>query len=201
MCGVGAGSKVGGMKRAMWVAGAVVCVWPVVAGAQMSVNLLGDPGFEEWAGDTETTNWVRFGNAVCEALTPRTGTFVTKVYGNFKTEINHSGIYQDVPAAAGKRYVASAYLRHNSGDSLQGGNRVWLKLELYDGAGKLLKAFESARSIEDNDPVNKWMLLSTSSTPAPEGTARARVVILFLQKADNATGAVLVDDVALTTTP
>jgi hypothetical protein len=189
------------MKLMVWMLGAIVVLVPGLAQAQMSGNLLGDPGFEEWAGDAETTNWVRFGNAASETLTPRTGMFVAKVYGNFKTERNHSGLYQDAPAAAGKRYVASAYIRHNSGDSLQGDNRVWLKLEFYDAAGQQMKAFESARSVKDNDPANKWMLLSTSSTPAPEGTAKARVVILFEQQADNATGAVLVDDVALTATP
>jgi hypothetical protein len=170
--------------------------------AQSYPNLLADPSFEEWAGDPSSTNWMTFGNVICETTSPRTKSYMAKIYGQFKNEKNFSGIYQDVPAIAGKSYVASAYLRQNSDDHLAGGNVAWVKIEYFDATrSKILMTFESPVKMDVKSPSKKYIFISTGSAIAPKDTTWARVVVLIRQEADNATGAVLVDDVSLKLLP
>jgi hypothetical protein len=170
--------------------------------AQSAPNLLADPGFEQWAGDPSSTNWLTFGNVICDTTSPRTKSYVARIFGNFKNEQNHSGIYQDVPATPGKSYVASAYLRQNSDDHLAGGNVAWVKIEYFDATrSKILVTFESAVKMDVKSPSKKYVFISTGAAVAPKETAFARVVVLVRQEADNAKGAVIVDDVSLTMLP
>ena len=165
-------------------------------------NLLSDPSFEQWAGDPSSTNWSTFGNVASDTTSPRTKSYMVKIYGQFKNEKNFSGIYQDVPATAGRSYVASAYLRQNSDDHLAGGNVAWVKIEYYDATrSKLLATFESPAKMDVKSPSKKYIFINTGSTVAPKDTAFARIVVLVRQEADNATGSVLVDDVSLTMLP
>ncbi|MFH0953355.1 MAG: hypothetical protein V1873_03395 [Verrucomicrobiota bacterium] len=169
--------------------------------AQTSSNLLVDPSFEEWAGDPTSPRWAVFQNAYCVAVTARTRVFVTKIYGNFTSEQNYSGIWQDVPAGPGREYVASAYLRQNVGDTLQGDDEAWLKLEFFDAGGKLVQVFESPRKMKAKDAAGKYVFFSTGPVASPPGTVTARFVVIFGQGPDNAPGAVLVDDVLLMEVP
>ena len=180
----------------------LLCLCGVTVLAQTAPNLLADPSFEQWAGDPSSTNWSTFGNVICDTTSPRTKSYVVRIYGQFKNEQNFSGIYQDVPATAGKSYVASANLRQNSDDHLAGGNVAWVKLEYYDATrAKLLATFESAVKMDVKSPSKKYVFISSGSTIAPKDTAFARVVVLVRQEADNAKGAVIVDDVSLTQLP
>ena len=170
--------------------------------AQAYPNLLADPGFEEWSGDPSSTNWCTFGNAVCETITPRSPRFMVKMWGQFKNERSFSGIYQDVPAVAGRSYVASAYLRQNSDDHLAGDNVAWVKVEFFNAdRSKLLATFESPVKLDVKSPSKKYHFLSTGAAVAPKETAFAHVVVLMRQESDNGTGAVMVDDVSLTQLP
>lgn len=190
------------MKYTITAALVLLCSCAGTVLGQAYPNLLADSGFEQWSGDPSSTNWMVFGNAVCDTVTPRSPRFMAKIYGNFKNEQNHSGIYQDVPAIAGRSYVASAYLRQNSDDHLEGGNIAWVKIEYFDATrSKLLVTFESPVKMDVKSPSKKYMLISTGAAIAPKDTAFARVVVLLRQEADNATGAVLVDDVSLTMLP
>ncbi len=169
---------------------------------QTAPNLLADSSFEEWGGDTSSTNWATFGNVICESTSPRTKSCMVKIYGNFKNEVNESGIYQDVPAAEGKRYEVTAYLRQNSDDHLAGDNKAWVKLEFFNAdRSTRLVTFESQVKLDAKSPSKKYMFISTGPTLAPKGTAFARAVVLIQQSSDNAAGAVLVDDVSLKQVP
>ena len=190
------------MKYTIPVTFVVFCLFAGTVFGQASPNLLADPSLEEWAGDQSSTNWMTFGNVICETTSPRTKSYMAKIYGQFKTERNASGIYQDVPAMAGRNYVASAYLRQNSDDHLAGGNVAWVKIEYFDATrSKILATFESPLKVDVKSPSKKYIFISTGSAIAPKDTAWARVVVLIRQEADNATGAVLVDDVSLKLLP
>lgn len=190
------------MKRVRLLAVALLSLPCVISSAQTSPNLLADPGFEEWAGDPWSTNWVAFNSAFCFGESARTRTYAVKMHGNFKGEETVSGIYQDVPAQAGKRYQATGYFIQNSGDHLDGQNAAWVKLEfLGPKRNKPLAVFESPVKLEAKSAANKFIFLSTGPGTAPEGTAFARFVAIFQQQADNAVGAAYVDDVSLREIP
>lgn len=189
------------MKQVRWLAVALLSLPCVISSAQTSSNLLVDPSFEQWAGDPTSPNWAVFQNAYCVAVTARTRVFVAKIYGNFTGQQNYSGIWQDVPAGPGRKYVASAYLRQNVGDTLQGDNEAWLKMEFFDAGGRLLQVFESPRKMKAKDAAGKYVFFSTGLVTSPPGTVTARFVVIFGQGPDNAPGAVLVDDASLTEVP
>ena len=187
------------MKYSILFMAASLSLCAVEVLAQTAPNLLADPSFEQWAGDQSSTNWMTFGNVICESTSPRTKSYMAKIYGQFKNETNFSGIYQDVPATAGRSYVASAYLRQNSDDHLAGGNTAWVKIEYFDATrSKILVTFESAVKMDVKSPSKKYVFISTGAAVAPKETAVARVVVLLRQEPDNAKGAVIVDDVSLT---
>ncbi|MBN2562068.1 MAG: GIY-YIG nuclease family protein [Phycisphaerae bacterium] len=169
--------------------------------AEAPPNLLRDPGFDEWVHQPFGEYWKPFGKAFCETITPRSGPFVAKVYGAFDGTRNYSGVYQDVPVEAGERYVASAYLRHNAKDSLQGENEAWLKLEFYGADDEQLSVKESPKRLHAKDAVNKYIFFSTGPVKAPEGSTTGRFVIIFTQAEDDAPGAVLADDASLAELP
>ena len=174
-------------------------MFPVFS-AQAVENLLQDPGFEGGINEPYAECWKPFNNCYCAPVTPRTGTFVSKIYGNFSSSDNESGVWQDVPASGGKYYQATAYMRQNAGDSLDGENKAWLKLEFW-GANGMLKVYESPIKIDGKGAKGKYVLISTGRCGAPEGTVTARWVALFKQGKDNAKGCILVDDGALTEVP
>ena len=167
------------------------------AAAQPAPNLLKDAGFEGSMGNSEfSQSWTRFGRAFCDNVTPRTKVFVAKLFGQFDGKVNYSGVYQDIPAQPGKRYVASAYLRQNTGDVLEGENTAWIKLEFFDAKFNQLKAVESPVRLHAKSASNRWLFYTTGPCTAPPGTVWARFVALFEQQAD-AMGAALFDDIEL----
>ena len=171
-----------------------------VSGAQAVENLLQDPGFEGGINEPFAECWKPFNNCYCAPVTPRTGTFVAKIYGNFSSSDNESGVWQEVPAVAGKYYQATAYMRQNAGDSLDGENKAFLKLEFW-GANGMLKVYESPIKIAAKGAKGKYMFVTTGRCAAPEGTITARWVAIFTQTKDNARGCILVDDGAYTEVP
>ena len=169
--------------------------------AQAAPNLLKDPSFEGSMGEREfSKHWTKFGRAFCENITPRSKVFVAKLHGQFDGKTNYSGVYQDVPAKEGNRYIAGVYLRQNSGDVLEKGNEAWLKLEFFGEKHKLLSVHESPVKLNAKSPSNRWLYFSTGPCIAPPGTVSARFVALFEQQSD-ALGATLFDDAELKELP
>lgn len=175
--------------------------WAAVAFAQPSPNLLKDPSFEEALYEPFSEYWHPFNKAFNETITPRTRHFAAKIYGQFNGTTNYSGVYQDVPAEAGRTYIASAWFRQNSGDVLEGGNSAWVKLEFLRADWSLIETFQSAQRVHARSPKNKYVFVSTGPAEAPPGTAWARFVAIFEQMPDNARGAIIVDDAMLREIP
>jgi len=164
----------------------------------LPVNLLQDASFDDGMLDTPfSSNWMPFGQAHCVSDDARTGVYCAKLFGNFRSEQNWSGLYQDVPVTPGKKYIANGYLRQNTGDRLEGGSLAWIKLEFYDAEDNQLMIAESPVRLGARSAANRWLFFSTSPVIAPGGAVKVRVVAIFEQQSDNAPGAVLVDDLTL----
>jgi len=189
------------MKRTKMLAILFLGLSCSISFAQTSSNLLADSSFEEWSWDSTSTNWSTFGSASCVAETPRTKKFAVKMFGNFTGQTNSSGIFQDVPATAGKSYEGTAYMRQNPKDDLKGENKAWLKLEFYDADGKQISVAHSLMKLDAKAPSNKYVFITTGPVQAPPATAKARFVAIFSQGPDKARGAVFVDDVSLREVP
>lgn len=174
----------------------VGCGMALSALAQAPANLLQDPSFEEALYEPFSTNWATWGGTSCEAVTPRSKSFSAKLFGSSRGEVNQSGVFQDVPASAGKKYIASAWFRQNAKDSLQGDNEAWVKLEFWGEKG-MISLVESPTRLRAKGAVNKYIFISTGPVVAPPKTTKARFVAIFKQGADNARGAVIVDDAEL----
>lgn len=194
-----------GMKRGITLptcAALLLFLLASPASAQLAPNLLEDPGFEGHMGEGAFSGrWTKFGRAFCEAITARSGTFVAKIFGNFEDKPNWSGVFQDVPAQADRRYVASAHLRQNTGDSLSGKTEGWIKLEFYDAKHAQLKSYECPVRLHGKSGANRWLFFTTGPCLAPPGTAWARLVAIVEQGEDNGMGSVLFDDAELKELP
>ncbi len=118
-----------------------------VAAPANAQNMLTNPGFE-----SGLSGWTGFGNQFAESITPRSGSGVAKMFGNFSGGFNVSGLFQTFPAAPGQNWSFDAYFRHNTGDLMTGvgipgggsGNWVIAKLEFRNASDAVTGFVESA---------------------------------------------------------
>src|ERR1700722_18031713 len=77
-----------------------------------ATNLLVNPGFESDVTGTfqNLGGWIANANTFAQTGSPaHAGNNYLKVYGQFQTNANYSGAYQDVPAVAGATFQASGW--------------------------------------------------------------------------------------------
>lgn len=161
-------------------------------------NLLANPDFE-----AALSGWSVFGNAYPEpgnppAVTPLSGSGVCKMFGNFSSTFNVTGIYQSFPAAAGESFTIDAWSRHWSGDALTGAgapndNWVVMKIAFFDAGNTEIGSAEGT-ILNGNSPTDTWIDNAPVNGTAPAGTASVQALILFLQP-NNAGGAAHIEDV------
>lgn len=178
------------------VAAIVVLLATVPAGAQIL-----NGGFEDGAGSLD--NWITFNNAIpnvsVSASTYRSGTHSAKVFGGFNGDPNYSGLQQNLPAAAGEELTATAFVRHNAGDSLVGtANRFIMKIEFYRVVGGVwgtsdMISESEVQVLDSASPVGVWTEVSLAAA-APGDTVEARLSFVFAQSG-NGGGAAYLDDV------
>ena len=154
-------------------------------------QLLANPGFESGAA-ASLNGWATFGNAYPDSLRSWSGPGALKIFGNFSGGQNASGAYQDFPASPGETWRATARTMHRADDAIQSTSFAVANIEWRNASGGLI-SFESVRAIDGSAPTEQWRDVTVTGV-APPGTARARVVLLFLQQ-NNAPGAVYFDDV------
>jgi beta-glucanase (GH16 family) len=168
--------------------------------ASSSAQIL-NGGFDDDGGSLE--NWSTFNNhnpnVIAVPVTPRSGTHVAKVFGAWNGNPNYSGLLQSVPASPGQVWSATAFVRHNSGDSLIGtANELIMKIEFYRVSGGTYGTsdmlWEGGTTIlNGSSPQDSWLPRAFDAT-APAETVEARITFVFVQ-VDNAGGASLIDDV------
>ena len=163
--------------------------------------VLTDPSFEAGSGTSFGPAWTSFGNAFREPVTPHSGTHSAKVFSNFTGSVNLSGVFQDLPANPGEVWEASIWVRHNSGDALQGANEARLKIEFLDGSFSALPAGAlEATILTAASPLDLYTQ-HTIQHQSPSGTAHVHVALLFVGDAANSGGAAIFDDAVLQEIP
>lgn len=182
-----------------WIAATFVISVACLANAQL-VN----PGFEDGGGSL--TGWTEFNNPVGNVFasdeTPHAGSWVAATSGSSDSTANYSGVMQGLSAAPGEIWTVSAWVRHNTGSTLEGTNSLVMKIEFYREFGA---SYETAGFISDSGLT----VLEAGSTPdewtqhslqawAPAGTVEARASFVFIQN-NYDTGQALIDDVTFTT--
>ena len=152
-------------------------------------NLLCDYGFEQsepnW-GFPDSGCWLQ--NAVlgdvasCTTGSARSGGNGLLLHTGFAIDQRQSQIYQDTPAAAGKRYFASAWVRTGSaGFSWVDGSKAKVKLAFLDISKNIMLEYTSD---EINTADSDWSLLYFATNPAPRYTRYARLT-LSLEKPES----------------
>jgi len=197
-----------------------------------AANLLSDPGFEnnpvgadvhpitgwQWYGQTWDTFTESDGFA-------HNGSNYFKVFGQFATNDNYSGLYQDNPAAPGNTYSADgwAYSLSADGGGIHGQDQIWLEVTFRDAALNTVALYRSAIVSANNvglfGGLDQWFNLpitnawsftnsggvaiaialtnTTTTLLAPPATAFVRFQIVFHQGPDNANGSMYFDDLSL----
>ena len=99
-------------------------------------------------------------------------------------------------ATPGQNWSASAFLRDDSSDAMQGTNFAVVQLQFLDASNNVLTTFSSPNFTAAN-PVNTWTPEAASGL-APAGTASAQIVLVHVQINNPVTGgSVFFDDANL----
>ncbi len=195
-------------------------------GKLSAANILLNSGFEA----ANLTNWSAFGGnnyAISDASIAHDGANYYKVYGQFSSATNYTGIYQDNPSAPGAIYSADGWAYSLSSDNIKGQDLIWLEVSFRDASGNALALYRSpavnSNNIASLGGLNAWLDLpitnqctltnplklillpgtvtnTVASLVAPAGTVAVRFQVVFEQGSDNANGSMYFDDLTLNQT-
>ena len=159
-------------------------------------NLLANPGFESGSGTTNA-GWQSFNNVQRLDWHPRSGSYATKMFGNWGPPgvPNGSSVEQVFPAEPGQTWEGSGWVSSWADDPIAGSNRAQLSILFLDGASNPIWSVYSAERMDTNKALNTWHPLSVRST-APVNTEWVRFTAYFLQPPDFSSGAAWFDDSA-----
>ncbi|HBA83476.1 MAG TPA: hypothetical protein DCZ95_05210 [Verrucomicrobia bacterium] len=170
---------------------------PLIEAPQPEINFVLNPGFEEGGGPgSQTLNaWVGFGRFFHEDKMPRSGQRHAKLFSNFSSATNLSGLFQNHATVSGDVWRVSAFALTDYEDGISGRNKAFIKIEFLDASYNGLGQNESIRLASDM-PRNQYVEL-TASAVAPAGAAIARAALLYEGDAENSVGSIYFDDVKL----
>jgi len=163
-------------------------------------------GFERNAGSL--ADWSVFGNRLNtnnvsvhnEAVDE--GAASLKLFGQFTSASNLSGVSQGITVAPGDEVRAAAESFIRSQDSIAGtANTVQMKIEFYNEFGgrsstvaEIIPARVVTTIADGTSPNDVWRQHEMSAV-APAGAVEARLAFVFTQTAANGGGAIHIDDV------
>ena len=206
-----------------------VRVYEAVTPLEINPEQLQNPGFESnqlapWVGYSqsgvndqggfiESTNHFYFngGNPGGDPVQTHSGSFVSKVFGDFTGVENYNGFHQTLPASAGTRWTASGWALSHAQDLLTGNNSAWLEVSFRNAADEVLSLYRSDTlnagqftpsewielPIENQyDPMTYALVGSVSELVAPTGTTTVRYQTVFQQPLFDG-GSVYFDDLSL----
>ncbi|HMD55480.1 MAG TPA: hypothetical protein VKJ65_13105, partial [Phycisphaerae bacterium] len=175
------------------------------------------------------SGWTTFGaNNYVESGSPAlSGTHYYKVYGQFVTATNFTGIYQESLSTAGDTYTADGWAYSLSSDKITGEDSIWIEVTFQDASYNALADYRSAVVTSNNiasfGGYSKWfdlqitnqcsytnasaLILSPGTVTntvtnlvAPAGTVYVKYQTVFSQGSDNANGSMYFDDLTLNQT-
>lgn len=159
-------------------------------------NLLANPGFESGTGTTNA-GWSSFNNVYRLNWYARSGSYATKMFGNWGPpgEPNGSSVEQVFPAEPGQTWEGNAWVSSWSDDPIVGSNRAQISIVFLDGSGNPIWPVYSAERMDTNKALNTWHPLFVRAT-APVNTKWVRFAAFFLQPPDFPSGSAWFDDCA-----
>ena len=163
---------------------------------QWNQPLLKSTGFEYESTVTRFMHWQYFGNTFYSESLKRSGRAACKMYGNFNTPYNGTGVHQDLPASPGQAWTLSGFVQTPSWDRSGAGNTASMAIEWRNAAGGLISS-ASATGLTAATAPDQWHPVSVTAT-APAGTASARALLLYVQGPLLTAGAVWWDDLSFT---
>lgn len=217
------------MNRTVFLAraagGCAAIMFFLLAGEGHAQNILNNPGFETGSFN----NWTTFGpnNYVQSGSPAHSGNNYYKVYGQFNTTINFTGVYQENASTPGDIYSADGWAYSSDSDEIHGSDAVWIEVTFQDASYNALADYRSAvvtgNNIAGFGGFSTWfdlqitnqcsftnasaLILSPGTVTnavdnlvAPAGTAYVRYQVVFSQGTDNANGSMYFDDLTLNQT-
>lgn len=176
-------------------------------------NVLTNPGFE-FSG---LANWKKYGTdfntqivTTDQGATVHSGSNAFKVFGQFNSGENYSGVYQDLPCWPGQAFTARGWALTPGNDQITLVDGAWIEISFRDGGANILDIYRTA-IIDPSAPTGVWMNLevtnqlnitnfavigSAMNLVAPVGTEFVRYQVVFRQT-QNGSGSVWFDDLAL----
>ncbi|MEM9295928.1 MAG: family 16 glycosylhydrolase, partial [Planctomycetota bacterium] len=165
---------------------------------------IADGGFENDEGALSA--WTPFGdtndNVLSEWGTPQDGARSLKLFGQFTSEANTSGVSQSVAITPGDRVTVSAQALTRSEDAITGtGNEAFMKIEFYSQFGA---AYDSEFLLEELETVigdafmaqDQWLYHRIVGV-APVGAVEARLAFVFNQPGSNDNGSIFIDSATM----
>ena len=196
------------MKKGLGIS-PVLIIMTIVFAAQVQADVLVDGDFE---GNGVGNAWITFGSSFAGEVAPGIdsgveGAETLKLFGNFSSSQNFAGAYQDVAVdgtdfSVGDTILVEGLAGHVSSDPLLGGNIAFLEITFFDSSGGGLGEFGSGANtsakLSSGSASDQYFSLATSTPTIPVEADFIRVKTIFIQQADNASGAAWFEDVSLT---
>ncbi|MFO0832579.1 MAG: hypothetical protein U0637_12160 [Phycisphaerales bacterium] len=155
-------------------------------------------GFETPGTSTIWEGWTNFDNCFADFTNFHGGFVSMKAYGNFSTDWNASGAYQQLPTAANQAWEAGVWVFNSSADPVQGNNLAALNIEWIDAFGAQM-SYQTTTAANASTPVDTWQHVTLAGV-APAGAAYARITLVHVQAPGLLGGSVYFDDATLNPT-
>ncbi len=169
------------------------------------VNVLTNPGFESpnaSAGDQyASAGWSGFNDVYTHASgTAHGGSQILKVFGPFFQFGGAGAVQGGFAATPGQTWEASAFLKNDSADPIQGSNFAVVKIEFLDAGNAVIGSQESPHFTAAN-AQNVWTP-EVATAIAPANTTHAQIVLVHVQINSPVTGgSVFFDDASFGLVP
>ncbi len=164
----------------MRLASTIVATCLLTATPAAGQCILANPSFEiGGTGGAVCGGWNQFGD-VGAVATASHGSRAVRVSGPNSGSWAVSGFWQPQDCAPGERWAITGHVRHPSSRPLAGLNTALVNVEWRDAADNLI-AYDSFTVADAASPQDIYLDFDLLSSPAPVGTARARLLVGTLQ--------------------
>ncbi|MBU2501224.1 hypothetical protein KJ682_07860 [bacterium] len=161
--------------------------------------ILSNPSFEiGGTGGSVFGGWEQFG-AFGATMMASHGHQAARVSGPDTGDWAVSGYWQAQDCVPGESWVVTGNVRHPASRPLVGQNAALVNVEWRDAAGGLI-SYDSFSVAGAASPTDEYLDFSVTSSPAPAGTVKARLLLGVLQSPVDPSSDVIFDQVTFTST-
>ena len=124
------------------------------------------------------TAWLGEASGLVTTTAGRTGRAGLWAYTGKSAQDSWSGIFQELPSAPGQVFTATGYVRTPAHQPWVKGSKAQVAVEFVDVSGTALARISSEPL---TSPATEWQRHALTTSPAPAGTAKVRLVC-YLEK-------------------